>query len=154
MCCCGRPQTDPGLIGSSSGLLHIHISRVVIIVCYRLDQFAFNPDFRTKEDCGASRRQRQIGDRKPSFCLQCATKQTSPLSEAQHSHKSLESSLTDPDKGGSSEDVKTPRGTPRPLGHLVLPHRGGFSFPGSLGVWSMKPETQVNWTVSLLPVQL
>lgn len=46
-------QTDPGLIEFSSGLLHVHISRTVIIVWYRLDQFAFNPDFGTKEDCGA-----------------------------------------------------------------------------------------------------
>lgn len=38
-------QTHPGLIGFSSGLLHVHISRMVIIVWYRLDQFAFNPDF-------------------------------------------------------------------------------------------------------------
>lgn len=47
-------QTDPGLIEFSSGLLHVYISRMVIIVWYRLDQFAFNPDFRTKEDCVAS----------------------------------------------------------------------------------------------------
>ncbi len=47
-------QTHPGLIEFSSGLLHVHISRMVIIVWYRWDQFAFNPDFRTKEDCGAS----------------------------------------------------------------------------------------------------
>lgn len=39
-------QTHPGLIEFSSGLLHVHISRMVIIVCYRLDQFAFNPDLR------------------------------------------------------------------------------------------------------------
>lgn len=47
-------QTDPGLIGFSSGLLHVHRSRMVIIVCHRVDQFAFNPDLRTEEDCDAN----------------------------------------------------------------------------------------------------
>lgn len=47
-------RTHPGLIEFSSGLLHVYISRMVIIVWYRLDQFAFNPDFGSKEDCGAS----------------------------------------------------------------------------------------------------
>lgn len=47
-------QTHPGPIEFSSGLLHVYISRMVIIVWYRLDQFAFNPDSGSKEDCGVS----------------------------------------------------------------------------------------------------
>lgn len=41
----GCREIYPGLIEFSSGLLHVYISRMVIIVWYRLDQFAFNPDF-------------------------------------------------------------------------------------------------------------
>lgn len=106
---------------------------MVIIVCYRLDQFAFNPDFRTKEDCGASSLYETTANRgreailaPPSFLrFQRAMKQTSPLSEAQRSHKSLQGSLTHGDKGGREDapghaaSTRSPRSAPQ--GGLLFP---------------------------------
>lgn len=112
----GAPvQTDPGLIEFSSGLLHVYISRMVIIVWYRLDQFAFNPDFRSREDCGASSSTGQHRDRKRlhsssdeiniSAASSSAFASVCTLSLVQHSRRQ--------DKRSSGDDVKTPR----PLHH-------------------------------------
>lgn len=125
-------QTHQGLNEFSSALLHVHISQMTIIVCYRLDQFAFNPDLGSKEDCGMWRK---MGT--GSLLLCCSS-----FSSVINHHLTFSPPDIQTMKGRHKDTPsQTPQGTLCSLGHPILPPGGRRTFPmllkmGRKGVWS------------------